>query len=86
MALTLLGHDVGPQPPVRRTARLVFPQQEVRAAAAALRAAGPGERLATARGLLRSYAGVRDLGIFDPRDPGPGLALVGQVLRRRLPR
>jgi len=86
MARMLLGHDVGPQPPVRRRARLLFPQQEVRAARAALRAAPAGERLATAHRLLRSYAGVRDLGILDPRDPGPGAALVGQVLRRRLQR
>ena len=86
MARMLLGHDVGPQPPVRRRARLLFPQQEVRAARAALRAAPAGERLATAHRLLRSYAGVRDLGILDPRDPGPGVALVGQVLRRRLQR
>jgi predicted ATP-grasp superfamily ATP-dependent carboligase len=86
MALTLAGEPLGPQPPVRRPARLVFPQQEVRAARAALRSAPPGERAAVARRLLRSYAGVRDYGIFDLRDPGPGLALCVQALGRRLRR
>lgn len=86
MARVLAGEPVGRQPPVRRRARLVFPQQEVRAARAALRSAPPGERAATARRLLRSYAGVRDLGIFDPRDPGPLAALGAQALGRRLKR
>jgi predicted ATP-grasp superfamily ATP-dependent carboligase len=84
LAATLLGRPLGPQPAPRRRARLVFPQQEVRAARAAVLGAPAGERSRAALRLVRSYAGVRDLGIFDPRDPAPGLAVIGEVLRRRV--
>ena len=86
MAAVLAGEDVGPQPPMLRTARLMFPQQEVRAALAALRAAPPWERARVGRQLLRSYAGVRDVGILDPRDPMPGVAVVTGAAARRLRR
>jgi predicted ATP-grasp superfamily ATP-dependent carboligase len=86
MVASLLGETLGPQPPQQRRARLVYPQQEVRAALAALRAAPPDQRLATARSLARSYAGTRDVGVFDPRDPMPGLALAGGALGRRVQR
>jgi predicted ATP-grasp superfamily ATP-dependent carboligase len=85
LAAVARGERVGPQAPMRRRARLVFPELDVRAAAAALRASPEG-RFAAARELTASYKGVRELGLLDPRDPGPLAAYVGNALRRRLSR
>jgi predicted ATP-grasp superfamily ATP-dependent carboligase len=84
LAATLEGERLGPQAPMRRAARLVFPELEARAALAAMRAVPAGQRRATAVGLVQSYRGVRDVGIMDPRDPIPGLTYVARALRRRV--
>jgi predicted ATP-grasp superfamily ATP-dependent carboligase len=86
LAATLEGERVGPQAPMRRAARLLFPELEARAALAALRAVPRERRPATALALARSYGGVRDVGIMDLRDPMPGLAYVARALRRRVRR
>jgi hypothetical protein len=31
---------------------------------------------------MRSYAGTRDFGILDPRDPAPGVACLAGFIRR----
>jgi hypothetical protein len=36
--------------------------------------------------MVRPYLGARELGVFDPRDPAPGLAVVNSFVRRRLGR
>jgi D-aspartate ligase len=77
---TLAGLELGAQAPPRHGVKLVFPQLELHAAYRTLRG-GPGP------GLLRRLAGWRgakDLGVFDPRDPGPGLALARDVIARRV--
>jgi D-aspartate ligase len=84
LAATLRGEQLGPQPAIGRRARLVYPQQDVRAALAALRGAPPRKRGAVAWRLARSYRGARDFGILDPRDPAPAIACVTGFVRRRL--
>ena len=80
MYASLAGLDVGPHPPLHYGVRLLFPELEMRGAWRSLRgrdeSAGPIER-------LRSYRGVRDWGIADMRDPGPGLSLAAGLFRRR---
>jgi predicted ATP-grasp superfamily ATP-dependent carboligase len=83
LVATLRGEAVGPQPPMRRRARLVYPEQDARAVLAALRGARGAERRAVAWRLVRSYAGTRDFGILDLRDPAPGLACLAGALGRR---
>jgi hypothetical protein len=43
-------------------------------------------RPAAAWQLARPYFGAKELGIFDPRDPGPLLALAHQFASRRVAR
>ncbi len=79
---TLAGIPVGPQPPLRHGAKLVFPELEIRAALRALasgNSSGPG-----LRERLGSWRGAGDLGILDRRDPGPALALARGFLGRRV--
>jgi len=71
---------------MRRRARLVFPELDARAALAALRAVPCRRRPAEVRRLLRSYRGVRDVGVLDPRDPGPLLHLLAGAVGRRFAR
>jgi D-aspartate ligase len=81
LCATLAGIEVGPQPPIELGVKLVFPQLEIRAAIEGLRGdEGDGPSIPSR---LSSWRGAGDLGIADPRDPGPGLALVGQSLRLR---
>jgi D-aspartate ligase len=83
MYATLAGIDPGPQPDLRYGVKLVFPELELRGAMRSLRgrdgSARPLER-------LRSYRGARDIGIADPRDPGPALALAAGFAGRRIRR
>jgi predicted ATP-grasp superfamily ATP-dependent carboligase len=84
LAATLAGERLGPQGPMRRSARLVFPELELRAALAALRAVPPGRRPGVALRLAGSYRGVRDVGVLDVRDPLPGITYAARALRRRV--
>jgi predicted ATP-grasp superfamily ATP-dependent carboligase len=81
LCATLAGISLGEQPPIKPGVRLVYPQLELHAAIDGLRARdGDGPSL-TER--LRGWRGAGDLGIADPRDPGPALALVrGSVAMR----
>ena len=70
---TLAGLPLGPQPPIRPGVKLVFPELELHAAIRGMRSRdGDGPGLVRR---LRSWRGAKDLGIFDPRDPGPAFAL-----------
>jgi hypothetical protein len=51
-----------------------------------LRAVPPWRRPLELLRLLRPYLKARELGLLDPRDPGPGLAGARAVLARRLGR
>jgi predicted ATP-grasp superfamily ATP-dependent carboligase len=83
LAATARGETLGPQAPIRRQARLVFPELEARAVINALRAVPAARRLGELRRLVRDYRGVRDVGLLDLRDPGPLLFYVGRALGRR---
>ncbi len=81
---TLAGIPLGPQPPVQPGVKLVFPELELHAALRALRSRdGDGPGLVRR---LRSWRGAGDLGIFDPKDPGPALALIRRAAGSRIKR
>ena len=82
----LSGHELGPSPALRPGVRMVLPEIDARVVLPALRAAPIRRRPALALRLLRPYWGARELGMFDPRDPGPGLALLAGWLWRRTAR
>ena len=77
----LAGLPLGPRPVPREGARSIVPRLEARAVLELRRRGelGLGE-------WLRSYRGIRDVGVLDPRDPGPGLALASRLVRSRLGR
>ncbi|HEX8065110.1 MAG TPA: hypothetical protein VF520_01150 [Thermoleophilaceae bacterium] len=81
---TLAGHEVGPQPPLVSGVKLVFPQLELRLALPLIQD-GSG-RVRALREMAASYRGVREAGVFDLRDPVPGLALLGSMGRRAVTR
>lgn len=81
---SLVDCDLGPRPALRPGVRMVLPEIDARVVVPALRKVPIHRRPALAARMLRPYLGARELGMFDPRDPGPGLALIGIWLRRRL--
>ena len=82
----LCGRELGPQPQLRSGVRFVQPDLDWHGVLPALRAAPARTRLGLARRLLRPYLGARELGMFDPRDPGPLIALFRQFAARRIGR
>jgi predicted ATP-grasp superfamily ATP-dependent carboligase len=85
LVATLAGEPLGPPPVPRAGVKLVFPELEAPAALGLLRDTDSG-RAALAWDLLRSYRGTRELGLLDPRDPGPLLSRCARFVRRRLRR
>lgn len=86
LVATMLGGSVGPHPDLIAGIRMVLPEFDAHVVLPALRAAPLRERPRLAWRLLRPYFGAREFGMFDPRDPGPGLALARGSLRRRFRR
>lgn len=86
LVAALAGRPVPPQAALRPGVRVVFPELDAHLVLAALRAAPVRSRPALAWQTIRSYRGARELGLFDPRDPGPGLALAGTFIGRRVAR
>jgi predicted ATP-grasp superfamily ATP-dependent carboligase len=84
LAAVARGEQLGPQPPLQLPARLIFPELDVRAIVAALRAVPARRRPGELGRLLREYRGVGDVGLLDLRDPGPLAFYVGRALRRRV--
>lgn len=82
----LCGRELGPQPRLRAGVRFVQPDLDWHGVLPAVRAAPARTRPALAWRLLRPYLGARELGMFDPRDPGPLIALFGQFAGRRIRR
>jgi D-aspartate ligase len=80
----LCGRPLGAAPPLRPGVRFVQPDLDWHGFAPTLRALPPHRRPAAAWRLARPYIGARELGMFDPRDPGPLLSLCRQFIRRRL--
>ena len=77
----LAGLPLGPALPARAGVKCVVPALEVRAARARL---GRGD--VRPLELLRSYRGLRDVGVLDLRDPGPAMALARRLTADRLHR
>lgn len=86
LVATMLGADLGPRPEPRAGVRMVLPELDIHVVAPALRKVPLRQRPLLAWRMLRPYFGARELGMMDPRDPGPGLALARKSLRRRLGR
>jgi D-aspartate ligase len=86
LVAALCGRELPPQPPLRAGVRFVQPDLDWHGVLPAIRAAPARSRVAVAWRLSRPYLGARELGMFDPRDPGPLLALLGQFVGRRLGR
>jgi D-aspartate ligase len=82
----LCGDELPPQPPLRPGVRLVQPDLDRHVVLSSIKAAPASRRPAVIWRLARSYSGARELGVFDPRDPGPGLAMARLFLDRRLAR
>jgi D-aspartate ligase len=84
---TLAGISVGPAPTPRMGVKLLFPELEAIEVRRYLRGDRSSESSPKTLGeFVRGYRGVRELGVLDPRDPGPGLELVGRALRKRVDR
>jgi hypothetical protein len=66
--------------------RFVQPDLDWRTIRPTLAAAPASRRPAALWQLARPYFGARELGMLDPRDPGPLLALVRQFAARRIRR
>jgi predicted ATP-grasp superfamily ATP-dependent carboligase len=82
----LAGMELGPAAVGKPGVRMVLPDIDARILLPALKAVPVRRRPALAARMLRPYWGARELGVFDPRDPGPGLAMLGIVARRRVKR
>ena len=80
---TLAGLKLGPQPPQRDGVQLVFPELDMKEVRRHMRGERAADRPATWAGWARSWAGTREFGVLDLRDPGPFAALVGASLKRR---
>jgi D-aspartate ligase len=82
----LAGRELGPAPEPRAGVGIVVPLLDARVLRLRLREVPPWRRPARLMSLLRPYLRVRELGLLDPRDPGPGLAAVRAVGGRRMKR
>jgi predicted ATP-grasp superfamily ATP-dependent carboligase len=86
LVATMLGKAVGPPPEPAAGVRMVLPEFDAYVVLPALRSVPAWKRPRLAWRLLRPYFGAREFGMLDPRDPGPGLALLRKLLRRRFVR
>jgi D-aspartate ligase len=80
----LAGRAVGSQPPLRKGVRIVVPDADAPVIWQALIATAPKKRAAFVLRIALSYRRTRNFGLLDLRDPGPGLAFVVLLARRRL--
>ncbi len=81
---SLVGETMGAQPPLRRGVRLVVPDADAPVVWQALRTTPPRGRAAFLWRTMLSYRHTRNFGLLDVRDPGPGLAFLATLARRRL--
>jgi D-aspartate ligase len=80
---SLCGAQLAEQPPLRPNVSFVQPDLDRHILLSTLRGAPGRHRPRVTWQLARPYIKARDLGMFDPRDPGPALALTGMFLKRR---
>jgi D-aspartate ligase len=81
---TLAGLPLDPPPRQRNGVKLVFPELDVKELRGYLRGERAADRPDSLRGWIESWAGTRELGVLDLRDPGPAIELARDSLRRRL--
>lgn len=86
LVAALAGRELGPAPLPRAGVNIVVPLLDARATRALLRDVPTWRRPALAARLFLPYLRARELGLLDPRDPGPGVAGARAVLGRRLQR
>jgi len=86
LVAALAGRELGPMPTPRAGVGIVVPVLDAKAIRGRLRELPPLRRPVQLLRLLRPYLKARELGLLDPRDPGPGLAWARAVVRRRLGR
>jgi D-aspartate ligase len=86
LVASLCDQRLGPAPSLRPGVRFVQPDLDWHGIAPLVRQTTAWRRPALAWQLVRPYFGARELGMFDPRDPGPLLALARLFVRRRLTR
>jgi predicted ATP-grasp superfamily ATP-dependent carboligase len=79
------GRELGPAPPPRAGVGIVVPMLDSMVVRELLGEVPVWRRPALLLKLLRPYLRARELGLLDPRDPGPGLAWARAVLDRRVP-
>lgn len=85
LVAALAGRPLGPAPTPRAGVRIVVPDIDLRVCRGLLSEAPPLRRPLLAARLLRPWLGAREIGLLDPRDPGPGLAWLGTLASRRVP-
>lgn len=82
----LLGRELPPQPPPRAGVGIVVPLLDAVVVRQELREVPARRRPVLLARLLRPYLRARELGLLDPRDPGPLLAWVRAFAGRRIGR
>jgi predicted ATP-grasp superfamily ATP-dependent carboligase len=86
LVAALAGRELGPAPSPRAGVGIVVPLLDATVVRELLAEAPPRKRPALLLRLLRPYLKARELGLLDPRDPGPGLAwaraLAGRAPKR----
>jgi D-aspartate ligase len=85
LVAALCGRELGPSLPVRPGVRIVVPELDARVLRELLHETPAARRPLRSARFLRPYLGARELGLLDPRDPGPGLAWLAALVGRRLP-
>jgi D-aspartate ligase len=86
LVAALAGRALGPAPSPRAGVGIVVPVLDVKVWRERLGQVPRRRRPLQLLRLLRPYLRARELGLLDPRDPGPGAAWAWEVLRRRLGR
>jgi len=86
LVAALAGRELGPPPTPRAGVGIVVPVLDAKVLRERLREVPRWRRPLRLASLLRPYLRARELGLLDPRDPGPGFAWMWAVARRRLAR
>lgn len=86
LVAALAGRELGEAPVPRAGVGIVVPVLDTAVVRKMLREVPAWRRPAELLRLLRPYLTARELGLLDPRDPGPGLAWARSVIGRRLRR
>jgi D-aspartate ligase len=84
LVAALCNRPLGPQPPLHEGVRFLLPHLDAHVVGPALRQTPALGRPAAALRFARAYVGVRDFGLLNVRDPGPGLAWISVIAQRRL--